>query len=181
MIGLPEETQEDIAGIAALAAKVSDLYREIHGRRGAKVTVSISSFVPKPHTPFQWFGQNTVAELEEKQKYLRSLIRDRSISLSWHDARTSYLEGVFARGDRRLGAVILDAWRQGARFDGWSEHFRFAVWMQALQNQGMDPDFYSQRQREPQEVLPWDHLSTGASKAFFVGGVSAGLTGRTDR
>ncbi|HWR41192.1 MAG TPA: TIGR03960 family B12-binding radical SAM protein [Patescibacteria group bacterium] len=167
MIGLPEETQEDIAGIAAMAARVTDLYREIYGRRGAKITVSVSSFVPKPHTPFQWFGQNTMDELMEKQKYLRSLIRDRSITLNWHDAHTSFLEGVFARGDRRLGAVLLEAWRRGARFDGWSEHFRFDLWMQAFEAAGVAPDVYAQRQRAYQELLPWDHLSSGASKDFL--------------
>jgi len=168
MIGLPTETDEDIAGIARLAQQVADLYKQIKGRKGAKVTVSVSSFVPKPHTAFQWFGQNSVAEIERKQKLLRSLIKDRSISLSWHDARTSFLEGVFSRGDRRLGKVLLQAWQQGARFDGWSEHFKYTVWMEAFAAVGIDPDFYARRDRELGEFLPWEHLSSGVDKSFLA-------------
>ncbi len=168
MIGLPTETDEDIAGIAKLAQRVADLYKQIKGRRGAKVTVSVSSFVPKPHTAFQWFGQNSVEEIERKQKLLRSLIKDRSISLSWHDARTSFLEGVFARGDRRLGKVLLEAWQQGAKFDGWSEHFKYDVWMKAFDTCGSDPLFYARRDRELDELLPWEHVSSGVNKSFLV-------------
>lgn len=168
MIGLPTETDEDVAGIARLAQRVADLYKQIKGRKGAKVTVSVSSFVPKPHTAFQWFGQNSVEEIERKQKLLRSLIKDRSISLSWHEARTSFLEGVFARGDRRLGQVLLRAWQQGAKFDGWSEHFKYDVWLAAFDALGIDPTFYARRDREPAELLPWEHLSSGVSKAFLV-------------
>ena len=168
MIGLPTETDEDIAGIARLAQKVADLYKQLKGRRGAKVTVSVSSFVPKPHTAFQWFGQDPVEEIERKQKLLRSLIKDRSISLSWHDARTSFLEGVFARGDRRLGKVLLRAWQQGAKFDGWSEHFKYDVWMEAFAACGIDPEFYAGRERELTEVLPWEHVSSGVDKNFLL-------------
>lgn len=168
MIGLPTETDEDIAGIAALAQRVADLYKQLKGRKGAKVTVSVSSFVPKPHTAFEWFGQNPVEELERKQKLLRSLIKDRSISLSWHDARTSFLEGVFARGDRRLGKVLLRAWQNGAKFDGWSEHFNYAVWMEAFAAEGIDPVFYANRERALQEYLPWEHLSAGVDKSFLA-------------
>ena len=168
MIGLPTETDEDVAGIARLAQRVADLYKQIKGRRGAKVTVSVSSFVPKPHTAFQWFGQNSVEEIERKQKLLRSLIKDRSISLSWHDARTSFLEGVFSRGDRRLGKVLLRAWQQGARFDGWSEHFKYTVWMEAFDALGIDPAFYARRDRGLTELLPWEHLSSGVEKSFLA-------------
>ncbi|MBP2634934.1 MAG: radical family uncharacterized protein [Firmicutes bacterium] len=168
MIGLPTETDEDIAGIASLAQRVADLYKQIKGRRGAKVTVSVSSFVPKPHTAFQWFGQNSVEEIERKQKLLRSLIKDRSISLSWHDARTSFLEGAFARGDRSLGKVLLRAWQQGVKFDGWSEHFKYDAWMEAFDACGVDPEFYARRHRETDEFLPWEHLSAGVNKAFLV-------------
>ncbi|WP_371371521.1 TIGR03960 family B12-binding radical SAM protein [Sporomusa aerivorans] len=168
MIGLPTETDEDVAGIAVLAQRVADLYKQIKGRKGAKVTVSVSSFVPKPHTAFQWFGQNPVEEIERKQKLLRSLIKDRSISLSWHDARTSFLEGVFSRGDRRLGKVIFRAWQNGAKFDGWSEHFKFDVWMNAFAAEGIEPSCYANRGRELDEYLPWEHLSSGVDKSFLV-------------
>ncbi|HML89209.1 MAG TPA: TIGR03960 family B12-binding radical SAM protein [Methylomusa anaerophila] len=168
MIGLPTETDEDVSGIANLAQEVMNLYKEIKGRRGAKVTISVSSFVPKPHTPFQWFGQNPVEEIERKQRLLRSLIKDRNITLNWHDARTSFLEGVFSRGDRRLGRVLYQAWQNGARFDGWSEHFKFDVWMEAFVATGIDPAFYANRERQFDEILPWDHLSSGVDKSFLV-------------
>lgn len=167
MIGLPTETDEDIRGIAALTHKVSDIYRAVKGKRGAKVSVSVSSFVPKPHTPFQWYGQDGMAELERKQQLLKSLFRDRSISLSWHDAKVSYLEAVFARGDRRLGPVVTAAWRRGAKFDGWSEYFKFDIWREAFAETGVDPDFYARRERPADETLPWDHLSAGVDKAFL--------------
>lgn len=168
MIGLPTETDEDVAGIAEVAQRVADLYKQIKGRKGAKITVSVSSFVPKPHTAFQWFGQNTVEEIERKQRLLRSLIKDRSISLSWHDARTSFLEGAFSRGDRRLGKVILRAWQNGAKFDGWSEHFKYNVWMEAFAAEGLDPALYASREREQSEYLPWEHLSSGVAKSFLA-------------
>jgi radical SAM superfamily enzyme YgiQ (UPF0313 family) len=168
MIGLPTETDEDIAGIAVLAQQVADLYKQIKGRKGAKVTVSVSSFVPKPHTAFQWFGQDPVEEIERKQRLLRSLIKDRSISLSWHDARTSFLEGVFSRGDRRLGKVILRAWQNGVKFDGWSEHFKYNVWMEAFAAENIDPAVYASRDRDNDENLPWDHLSSGVDKSFLT-------------
>ncbi len=167
MIGLPTETDDDIRGIAALARRVLDIYREVNGKRGARVSVSVSSFVPKPHTPFQWYGQNDMAELERKQQLLKSLFKDRSISFSWHDAHVSFLEAVFARGDRRLGEVLLAAWRLGAKFDGWSEYFKFALWQDAFRETGVDPHFYAGRERSADEVLPWDHLSAGVDKAFL--------------
>ncbi|MBP2649629.1 MAG: hypothetical protein H6Q74_454 [Firmicutes bacterium] len=167
MIGLPTETDEDIRGIADLAYKVLNLYKNIKGRRGAKVTVSVSSFVPKPHTAFQWYGQNSSAELERKQQLLKSLLKDKNISFNWHDVEISYLEGVFARGDRRLGQVLLEAWRQGARFDSWSEHFKYDVWMNAFKKMNVDPEFYNLRNRDINELMPWDHLSSGVDKKFL--------------
>jgi radical SAM family uncharacterized protein len=167
MIGLPTETDDDVRGIAELAQKVSNIYKKIKGRGGAKVTVSVSSFVPKPHTAFQWYGQIPIEEIRRRQNYLRSLIRDRSITLNWHDADTSFLEGVFARGDRRLGKVLISAWRRGARFDGWSEHFRLSTWLEAFADEGLDPSFYANRERDKDEVLPWDHLSAGVDKSFL--------------
>lgn len=167
MIGLPTETEKDIGGIAELAKRVTAWYREIKGRRGVKVTVSVSSFVPKPHTPFQWYGQNSIAEIEEKQELLRSLFKQSGISFNWHDAKTSFLEGVFSRGDRRLGKVILRAWQHGAKFDGWSEHFKFDVWMEAFSDEKVDPCFYAGRERSFDEMLPWEHLHSGVFKEFL--------------
>jgi radical SAM family uncharacterized protein len=180
MIGLPTETDEDVRGIADLAYRVLDWYREATGRRGAKVSVSVSSFVPKCQTPFQWMEQDAVSEMRRKQALLKSVIRDRSISLHWHDPEVSFLEAVFARGDRRLSDVLIHAWQNGARFDGWSEHFRFDVWMAAFAATGIDPHFYANRSRETDEILPWDHLSAGVDKRYLQSeydkGVSLELT-----
>ena len=168
MMGLPTETDEDIIGIADLAKKVVDLYTEIKGRRGVKVTVSVSCFVPKAYTPFQWFGQETLAEFERKQQLLKDHIRDRSIHYNYHDARVSLLEGVLARGDRRLSAVIEEAWRRGAKFDGWSDQFREEAWREAFSVCGIDPAFYNARTRDFSEALPWEHTSPGVSRAFLT-------------
>ena len=168
MIGLPTETDEDIRGIADLAYSVKKLYMQITGRRDVKITVSVASFVPKSHTPFQWYGQITLEEMERRQNLLRSLIRDRSITLNWHDAPVSLMEAVFSRGDRRLGKVLLTAWQKGAKFDGWSEHYKHDVWEQALHASGLDPAFYASRTRDIQEILPWDHLSAGEDKDFLI-------------
>lgn len=177
MIGLPTETDEDVAGIAKLAYKVLDIYRTVKGRHGAKVTVSVSSFVPKPHTSFQWYGQNSIEEIERKQRLLKTLLRDRSISFSWHDAQISFLEAVFARGDRRVGKALLAAWRGGAKFDGWSEHFHYDVWMEAFKESGVDPYFYAERERPQDELLPWDHLSAGVDKKFLSREYERALSG----
>ena len=169
MMGLPTETDEDIIGIADLAKKVVDLYTAIKGRRGVKVTVSVSCFVPKAFTPFQWFGQRSLAEFERKQRLLKDHIRDRAIHYTYHDARVSLLEGVLARGDRRLSAVIEEAWRRGAKFDGWSDQFRGEAWQEAFAACGVDPAFYNERTRDFTEALPWEHTSPGVSRAFLLG------------
>lgn len=169
MIGLPTETEEDVEGIAALAERVLGEYFAIDKEERAKninITVSTSSFVPKPFTAFQWEKQNTRTQLIEKQKILQNSIRSRRIRYSWHDNKTSYLEGVFARGDRRLCDVIIEAVRLGCKFDGWGEHFDFEKWMQAFKNCGIDPDWYL-RERDIDEVLPWEHISVGVTKNFF--------------
>ncbi len=158
MIGLPTETDEDVLAIADLARRVLSLSRNARNR---KVTVSVSTFVPKPHTPFQWFAQLSVDEMQRRQNLLRAALKGRGINLNWHDAQTSRLEGVFARGDRRLGRTLLEAWRNGARFDGWSEHFRQDVWDAAFAATGIDADFYTVRERDHAEKLPWQHISTG--------------------
>jgi radical SAM family uncharacterized protein len=168
MIGLPTETDEDIAGIADMARQVAVLSRQGKGRGGAKISVSVSTFVPKPHTPFQWFGQISIEEMERRQRMLRSLLKERGISLHWHDARTSRLEGVIARGDRRLSAAIEKAWRLGARFDGWSEHFRFDLWERAFEEAGINTDYFACRERVVGEPLPWSHLQAGADEAWLA-------------
>lgn len=167
MMGLPTETDEDVAGIADLAYKVLDLHREITGKRNGKVTVSCSFFVPKSHSPYQWYGQQDVEEIHRKQKYLKSLINNRNISYHYHDGYTGYLEAVFARGDRRLAASVVEAWKLGCKFDGWTEYFDYDTWMQAFKNTNIDPEYYARRDRDFSEALPWDHLDDTVSKEFL--------------
>ncbi|MCX7714643.1 MAG: TIGR03960 family B12-binding radical SAM protein [Clostridia bacterium] len=171
MIGLPTETMEDVEAIAHLAQKVLGVYFDIPKDERAKninITVSTSSFVPKPFTPFQWEAQNTRDMLVEKQKRLKGAITSRKIRYNWHDSKTSYLEGVFARGDRRLGEVLIAAQKKGCKFDGWDEHFDFEKWMSIFKECGINPDFYNMRKREYSEILPWDHINVGVSKEFFI-------------
>ena len=167
MMGLPTETDEDIVGIAELAQKVVDCYKEVKGKRGVKVTVSVSCFVPKAYTPFQWFAQVPQEEFERRQRLLKESIRDRAISFHYHDARASVLEGALSRGDRRLSAVIETAWRNGAKFDGWTDQFKDEVWKDAFRRCGVASEFYSQRTRDLEEVLPWAHTSPGVSEDFL--------------
>jgi radical SAM family uncharacterized protein len=162
MIGLPTETDEDVAGIAKLSTEVAKI------GRGLAVGVSVSSFVPKPHTPFEWRPQDSVEEIERKQNLLKNLQRSRNVSLSWHDARTSRLEGVVSRGDRRLGRAIYAAWKRGCRFDAWSEHFRYDSWMESIREAGLTPEFYANRRRDYGETLPWDHINSGIAKEFLI-------------
>ena len=171
MIGLPTETDEDVIGIAELAQKVLDVYFDIPKEKRAKninITVSTSSFVPKPFTAFQWMAQNDRDELIRKQNLLKDSIKSKRIRYSWHDNKTSYLEGVFSRGDRRLSKVIIKAVEKGCKFDGWDEHFKFDVWLEAFKECGIDPDFYNLRERSYDEVLPWDHIDIGVTKNFFI-------------
>jgi len=171
MIGLPGETLEDVIGIAALGQKTVDEYykidREIRNKN-LKVVLSAASFVPKAFTPFQWMGQNTQQEFKDKQNHLKSKIKDRKISFSYHDSSVSYLEAVFARGDRRLGAVLLKAHEKGCRFDGWGEYFNFDKWLEAFAEVGVDPDFYALRTRDYDEILPWDFIDTGVKKDCLI-------------
>ena len=170
MIGLPTETDEDVAGIAALAQKVVDAYYYNPDKpKGKAVTVSISAstFVPKPFTPFQWEAQDDGETVQRKQTLLRESIHTRKVNLSCHQSDTSFLEAVFARGDRRLADVLEEAWRSGCRFDGWDDQFRFDVWMQTFRDCGVDPAFYANRRRSYDETLPWDHLDYGVSKKYL--------------
>lgn len=170
MMGLPTETLEDVAGIAELAQKVvNEFYHNPDKPKGKGVTVSVSvaSFVPKPFTPFQWEPQDTMEQLAEKQKYLMENVHTGKIRVSWHQPHTSFLEGVFARGDRKLCDVLEEAWKRGCKFDGWDEFFRFDDWMQAFEACGVDPAFYANRRRDFSEILPWEHLDYGIRRAFL--------------
>ena len=167
MVGLPTETQEDIEGIANLAKKVANLGTEL-GRRNVNVTVSTSIFVPKAHTPFQWEPQEAHSSVELKQKYLKEKLKDRRIKYHYHDMKTSYLEAVFAKGDRRLAPLLEWAFKHGCRFDGWSEHFNLETWLQGLDELGIDPHFYANRVMDYDDILPWEHLESGVTKQFLV-------------
>lgn len=170
MVGLPTETDEDVEGIAALAEKVLSVYFETPKEERAKninITVSTSNFVPKPFTAFQWARQATREEMVEKQNILKRAIKSKRIRYNWHDNKTSYLEGVFARGDRRLSKVIKRAVELGCKFDGWNEHFNFEMWMKAFDDCGVDPDFYTSRERSYDEIFPWDHIDVGVTKNFL--------------
>ena len=169
MIGLPTETEEDVLGIARMARSVLDLGREILGRRAhIQISVSVSTFVPKPHTPFQWRAQLSRDEVKRRQAMLAEKITGKGLELHWHDPKTSLLEGVFSRGDRRLAATIYTAWKLGCKFDGWSEYFNFDLWMEAFQKTACDPGWYANRARSYSEMLPWEHLDTGVTKEFLI-------------
>lgn len=171
MIGLPTETYEDLDGIADLAHRVIDTYYKVpkeKRNKGLTVSISTSSFVPKAFTPFQWETQNTVEDIKAKQNYLKNKLRHKNIKYSYHQAETSYMEGVFARGDRRVGQVLIKAWELGCKFDGWNDFFNYDLWMRAFEECGMDPNFYTARTREYDERLPWDHIQTGIRKQFLI-------------
>ena len=167
MIGLPYETDEDVLAIADLAKKVQYKYYQVTGKRGCKVTVSASSFVPKPYTAFQWFGQNQLEEIRRKQFLLKDALKIKNVTFQYHDAKTGIIEAVFARGDRRVGKALLNAWKMGARFDGWSDHFSYDRWVEAITQAGLDKDFYASRDRDKDEAFPWEHVSPGVSRAFL--------------
>ncbi|TQQ85637.1 TIGR03960 family B12-binding radical SAM protein [Peptacetobacter hominis] len=171
MIGLPTETYDDLDGIADLAYEVVDIYRDVHnGKLKGKfgVTVSTSTFVPKPFTPFQWNPQDKKENVVEKQKHLVKKMRNGNIKYNYHDSDTSLMEAVFARGDRRLGKVLLDAHKMGAKFDGWDEYFDLEIWKKAMEINNLDISFYAHRTRDFDEVFPWDHIDVGVSKKFLI-------------
>ena len=171
MIGLPTETYDDLDGIAKLAYDVIDMYREVHNgklKRSFGVTVSTSTFVPKPFTPFQWHGQDTTEEVVEKQRHLVKKLKNKDIKYNYHDSKTSLMEAVIARGDRRIGKVIYDAFKAGAKFDGWSEYFNLDTWKEAMEKNNLSIDFYANRERSYDEVFPWDHIDVGVSKKFLI-------------
>lgn len=170
MMGLPTETNEDLSGIGELAQSVISAYFAVPREKRAKglnVTCSASCFVPKPFTPFQWAGQDTLATFNEKQAYLRKALSIRGVTFNWHDPEVSLLEACFARGDRRLSDVLYEAWRLGCLLDGWTEHFHYDLWVKAFENCGIDPAFYANRQRSRDELLPWDFIDAGVTKEFL--------------
>ncbi|MEG0509230.1 MAG: TIGR03960 family B12-binding radical SAM protein [Eubacterium sp.] len=170
MIGLPTETDEDVSGIAILAQKVLSEYYSVpreSRNKTVKIVLSTSCFIPKPFTPFQWMGQNTGTQFIEKQKMLKSKITDRKISYNWHDGSLSYLEAIFARGDRRLCEVLLRAQQVGCKFDGWNEQFNYEKWLSVFKELKIDTDFYALRERDFDEILPWDFIDTGVTKDFL--------------
>ncbi len=172
MLGLPDETLDDVAGIARLAQKVVDLYyetpKENRGRGGVQVSVSTATFVPKPFTPFEFEPQDTPEMIKEKQEHLLSSLTTGKIKLSMHYSNTSILEAVLARGDRRLSKVIYTAWKKGCYLDGWDEHFKFDKWLEAFDECGVDPAFYANRHRSYEEIAPWSHLDYMVSHSFLV-------------
>jgi radical SAM family uncharacterized protein len=166
LVGLPTETDEDTLGIAELARQCVAIGRR-HTNR-VTVSASVGGFVPKPQTPFQWFGQNTAAELQRKVYLLKDAVRrDRGVQLKWHDPKATLAEGIASRGDRRLGPVIEDVWRHGGVFQEWSECFDLSLWDDAMARHGLSVDWYVHRHRDEHEVLPWDHVSAGLHKDFL--------------
>ncbi|MCC6731363.1 MAG: TIGR03960 family B12-binding radical SAM protein [Chthonomonadales bacterium] len=166
MIGLPTETDEDVTAIADLAMRVARLARRMGVRKPA-VGVGVSSFVPKPHTPFQWHGQATIDEVRRKQALLARAVTDRGVELRWHDPRATRVEGVLALGDRRVAGVVWHAWRLGCRFDAWDDQLRYDAWERALDLAGVDPARVANRDRYYAEPLPWDHIDCGVSKGYL--------------
>ena len=170
MAGLPTETYEDLDGIREIAEKIMEINYRIRGRKGGRfrVTISVSNFVPKPHTPFQWAAQDTPEMFIEKHNYLSRKLHIKGVTFNYHETGTSNLEAVFARGDRRVGKVLAKAHELGCRFDGWTEHFRPELWEQAFEETGVDPAFYSYRERSYDEILPWDIIDPLISKDFLI-------------
>jgi radical SAM domain protein len=171
MIGLPYETYEDLDAIRNLGYTALEIYRNTHnGKLHARTTISLSSshFVPKPFTPFQWFGQNSLEEMKKKQYYIKDNLKSKNITFSYHDPLTSRIEAVLARGDRRQSKAILRAYELGCKMDGWGEHFKYDLWVQAFEECNLDIDFYATRERAYDEIFPWDHIDCGVDKAYLI-------------
>ena len=169
MLGLPTETDEDVLGIADVAARVMHAWRESapNKQRGVRITVSTSYFVPKPHTAFQWEPQITREEYERRVQLLRENMTTKTVTYNWHDGQTSFIEAVLARGDRRLGNVLETVWRKGGHLDAWEEYFSLERWQEAFAECGIDPVFYAYRRREKDEIMPWDMISSGVTREYL--------------
>jgi radical SAM family uncharacterized protein len=178
MIGHPRETLEDVEAIASLCKQVLAVGREVIGRR-AKVTAGVSTFVPKPHTPFQWVACDRVEQIRAKQALLKQALRGPGLKLNWNHPDETMLEAWLSRGDRRMGEVIHRAWKHGARFDAWQEHLRVDAWHQAFADTGLEPAFYTHRERPIDEPLPWDHIDAAVRKEFLTEDYLMSLEGRT--
>ena len=168
MVGLPTETMDDVAGIIEMGQKVKAIGRKYVGGR-ARVRVSTSNLVPKPHTPFQWARQDTAAELEPKHYLLKDGCRSAGLEFSWNDPRDSFIEAVLSRGDRKVALGVYEAWRRGAKFDAWSEHFKPEIWKEAFAAAGVDGDWFAHREWDTHEPLPWDHVDCGVTKSYLRG------------
>lgn len=166
MLGLPTETEDDIHSIIQIVNKIQSLGKKITGRM-PQIRVSVSTFIPKPHTPFQWVPTDNQQQIETKFEILKAGLRRKGVKLSWQEPKMSLIEAVLSRGDRRLGKVIYRAWQLGAVFDGWSEHFNHKIWLRAFQEAGIEPEFYTQRKRSLDESLPWGHIDTGINPDFL--------------
>ena len=167
MVGHPTETLDDVQAIADLSKQVLQVGIDTIGKR-AKVNISIGTFVPKPHTPFQWVGVSTQEDITEKLDLLKKATRSRGLKLNWNDPRETHFESWLSRGDRKLSEVIYKAWQKGAKFDAWQEHFDFHRWQEAFDEAGLDPEFYSTRVRTEDEDFPWDHINSGVKKSFLL-------------
>ncbi|MBF4694873.1 TIGR03960 family B12-binding radical SAM protein [Fusibacter ferrireducens] len=182
MIGLPTETHEDLDGISDIANLGTYIFKQVKPesmKKSVQVTVSTSCFVPKPFTPFQWMPQSTMDDFYEKIDYLKTKLINKKVVYNYHDPKTSVLEGVFARGDRKLSKVILKAFELGAKFDGWQEYFDYSIWMQAFEACGVDPDFYTVRKRDYNELFPWDIIDPGVTKDYLISENEKALSGVT--
>lgn len=178
MIGLPSEEEKDLEGIIRLAKKCRNIGQK-YGKRRKDITVSISTFVPKPHTPFQWYGMEEIETVKKRIEYLRKVLRKIGINFKWHRTDMSYLESIFSRGDRRLSRVIEMAWKYGCRFDSWTEIFSIENWEKAFKECGIDPDYYAHRDISLDETLPWEHIATGVTKEFLAKEYKRALSGKT--
>jgi radical SAM family uncharacterized protein len=167
MIGHPSETVEDVEAIIELSKAILAEGRKVIGKR-AKIHVGVSTFVPKPHTPFQWAPCDVIDHIKEKQDMLKKGLRGRGIKLNWTNPEETMLEAWLSRGDRKMGKVIYDAWRHGARFDAWEEHFKYDIWLDAFERMKMEPSFYTHRKRSVDETFPWDHIDVGVRKSFLA-------------
>ena len=177
MIGLPTETPDDVEGIIRLVDKIRSLGRKVSGRT-PQLRVSASTFVPKPHTPFQWVAQANETQLNAKHELLKQGLRRKGTKLSWQDPKLSLLEAALSRGDRRLGTVIYRAWKLGSVFDAWNEHFKFENWLRAFTESGLEPSFFTHRQRALDELLPWAHIDAGITAAFLKREYQHAMEGR---
>ena len=178
MLGLPTETDEDVAEIVRLVAEIRSLGKQTGGRM-PNLRVSAATFVPKPHTPFQWVGQADEDQIRARHEILRQGLRRLGVKLSWQEPKTSLLEAALSRGDRRLSAAIYHAWKSGATFDAWNENFNYQNWLSAFNESNLDPVFYAHRKRSLDELLPWSHIDPGVSTAFLKKEYRAALKGKT--